>query len=88
MPLRTLTPRCQRETERTRGVGRGLLHSTNELVWHLATHSEGHRRKIGGDGFDISTWSSAERKQYNFDNQDPLPKTIKSLGKGLVLVLG
>ncbi|KAH8659511.1 hypothetical protein BGZ61DRAFT_433606 [Ilyonectria robusta] len=48
-----------------------------------------HRRKIGGDGLDISTWSSAERKQYNFDNKDPLPrKTIESLGEGLVLVLG
>ncbi|KAH7119287.1 hypothetical protein EDB81DRAFT_914949, partial [Dactylonectria macrodidyma] len=39
-----------------------------------------HRTKIRGDGLDITTWSSAERKQYNFDNKVPLPKkTIGSL---------
>ncbi|KAH7137570.1 hypothetical protein EDB81DRAFT_799567 [Dactylonectria macrodidyma] len=48
-----------------------------------------HRRTIGGDGLDITTWSSAERKQYNFDDKDPLSqKTIESLKEGLVLVLG
>ncbi|KAH7111577.1 hypothetical protein EDB81DRAFT_925979 [Dactylonectria macrodidyma] len=48
-----------------------------------------HRRKIGGDGLDITTWSSAERKQYNSDDKDPLSqKTIESLKEGLVSVLG
>lgn len=47
-----------------------------------------HRRAIGGDGLDISTWSNAERRHYAFDKKDPLPKdTVKNLKEGLVLIL-
>lgn len=47
------------------------------------------RAAIGGDGLDISGWSSAERKEYSLKNKDPLPKEAQdNLKKGLVLVLG
>ncbi|CAG9993052.1 unnamed protein product [Clonostachys byssicola] len=47
-----------------------------------------HRRKVGGDGLDITTWTSAERKAASFDKKDPLNKTaIKNLKEGNVLVL-
>jgi len=31
---------------------------------------------IGGDALDITTWTSAERKKYAFDGNDPLPKEV------------
>lgn len=47
-----------------------------------------HRRSIGGDGLDISTWTSAERKRHAFDHKDPLPRgTAKKLKEGLILAL-
>lgn len=47
-----------------------------------------HRGVIGGDGLDISTWTSAERKKHAFDKKDPLPKdAAKNLKDGFVLAL-
>lgn len=41
---------------------------------------------IGGDALDITTWSSADRKGYSFDEKDPLTAAeIKSLKAGAVL---
>lgn len=43
---------------------------------------------IGGDQYDITTWSSAERKKHSFDKKDPLDKKmIKALKQGLVMQL-
>jgi len=45
-------------------------------------------RTIGGDGLDISTWTSADRKRHAFDHKDPLPRgTVKKLKEGLILAL-
>lgn len=46
--------------------------------------------KIGGDGLDITTWSSAERKKAAYDRgKDPLkPADIKKLKEGLVMMKG
>lgn len=44
---------------------------------------------IGGDNFDITTWSSAARKEKAFDKKDPLEREqINALKKGLVIYLG
>jgi hypothetical protein len=47
------------------------------------------RTDIGGDGLDITTWSSAERKKYSFKNKDPLgKKEIAAIKEGMILQLG
>lgn len=44
---------------------------------------------IGGDGLDITSWSSADRKEHSFDEKDPLGKNeIKALKEGLILQMG
>ncbi|KAH7329698.1 hypothetical protein B0I35DRAFT_420681 [Stachybotrys elegans] len=48
----------------------------------------GKKRTIGGDYLDITTMSSAERKQASFDKKDPLSKEmIKKIKEGECLVL-
>ncbi|KAI1753656.1 hypothetical protein F4782DRAFT_64443 [Xylaria castorea] len=42
--------------------------------------------KIGGDHHDITTWSSAERKEASFDKKDPIrKKDIDALKQGLIM---
>lgn len=44
--------------------------------------------RMGGDGLDITTWSSDRRKQHSLDEKDPLSEdVIDSLKKGLVVQL-
>ncbi|KAI1381065.1 hypothetical protein F4677DRAFT_402022 [Hypoxylon crocopeplum] len=44
---------------------------------------------IGGDALDITTWSSAQRKEASFDGKDPLGKReVDSIKKGMVMQLG
>lgn len=46
----------------------------------------GSKAKIGGDQFDITAWSSAERKAHSFNNKDPLTKQDRdALKAGMVL---
>lgn len=43
---------------------------------------------IGGDALDITTWTSAERKQYSFDKKDPIKAAeLKALKEGKVMCL-
>lgn len=43
---------------------------------------------IGGDHYDITSWTSAERKESSFDKKDPLKKKdIDALKKGLVMTM-
>ncbi|KAI1323514.1 hypothetical protein F5Y16DRAFT_344853 [Xylariaceae sp. FL0255] len=50
---------------------------------------KGAHSGIGGDTLDITTWTSACRKEKSFDNKDPLPKEIiKNLKEGLVMMRG
>lgn len=43
---------------------------------------------VGGDNYDITTMSAAERKMASFDKKDPLnAKAIKALKEGLVMQL-
>lgn len=45
----------------------------------------GGKPHIGGDNFDITSWSSAERKRYN-SNKDPLTKKdLDALKAGMVM---
>lgn len=54
-----------------------------------APHMGPSNSHFGGDNFDITTWSVAERKRYNFDNKDPLAGAIlKNIKKGLVMSMG
>jgi hypothetical protein len=47
------------------------------------------RPKIGGDSCDITTWTSAKRKQASFDHKDPISaKHLKALREGMVMQLG
>ncbi|KAI2601846.1 hypothetical protein GGR54DRAFT_626707 [Hypoxylon sp. NC1633] len=44
---------------------------------------------IGGDALDITTWSSAQRKEASFNKKDPLGKReIDAIKQGLVFQLG
>lgn len=44
--------------------------------------------QIGGDGLDITTWTVADRKKYNFNRKDPLSAAIlKDIKAGMVLCL-
>lgn len=44
--------------------------------------------RMGGDGLDITTWSSDRRKKHSLDEKDPMPEdVIDSLKKGLVVQL-
>ncbi|KAJ5815648.1 hypothetical protein N7474_007425 [Penicillium riverlandense] len=44
--------------------------------------------KMGGDGCDITTWSSAKRKKHSFDNKDPLgKKEMDAIKQGMVMQL-
>lgn len=46
----------------------------------------GGKAKIGGDNFDITAWSSAERKKYSFDKKDPFSKKdLDALKTGMVM---
>lgn len=67
---------------------RSLSNYRRECVAPWYAFRGGYRDNIGGDGLDISTWDSEERKEHNFDKEDPLPKdAIEMLEKGLVLTL-
>ncbi|KAF5127127.1 hypothetical protein E5D57_008055 [Metarhizium anisopliae] len=74
-------------TARPMGLGEDLF----ELPAHVrSTYAfrGTHRRAIGGDGLDISTWTNLERRHYAFDKKDPLANdTVKTLKEGLVLTL-
>jgi hypothetical protein len=49
---------------------------------------ESRVKLIGGDRYDITTWSSAERKEHSFTKRDPLRKTeLDALKQGLILVI-
>ncbi|GAM43413.1 hypothetical protein TCE0_050r18205 [Talaromyces pinophilus] len=43
-------------------------------------------KMIGGDRYDITTWSPEERKEHSFDKRDPLGKReLDALREGLIL---
>lgn len=43
-------------------------------------------KMIGGDRYDITTWSPAERKEHSFEKRDPLgKKELDALREGLIL---
>lgn len=43
-------------------------------------------KMIGGDRYDITTWSPSERKEHSFDKKDPLGKReLDALREGLIL---
>ncbi|KAE8145301.1 hypothetical protein BDV25DRAFT_133908 [Aspergillus avenaceus] len=48
----------------------------------------GRKPKIGGDRYDITAMSSADRKSSSFENKDPLgPKERADIKKGLILLV-
>jgi hypothetical protein len=48
----------------------------------------GKNRNIGGDNLDITTMSSAERKEASYEKKDPLSKEmLKKIAEGEVLVM-
>ncbi|KAI1654161.1 hypothetical protein F4813DRAFT_215619 [Daldinia decipiens] len=52
-------------------------------------YGKGKPHAIGGDDLDITTWTSSQRKQANFDHKDPLGKReIDAIKKGMVMQLG
>jgi hypothetical protein len=56
--------------------------------WHarLQEHAKSHGK--GGDALDITTWTSAKRKQKAFDNKDPLGKSERdAIKQGLIFQL-
>ncbi|KAL4960727.1 uncharacterized protein BDV14DRAFT_138685 [Aspergillus stella-maris] len=47
------------------------------------------KKKMGGDSFDVTSWTSAKRKKYAFDKKDPLGKNeINAIKEGMVLQMG
>lgn len=70
-------------------------------VWSVYTAVNNYRKqnggmsgprspaKIGGDHYDVTSMSSAERKQAAFDKKEPLPKEIlQALKNGLLIGRG
>ncbi|KAJ6084038.1 hypothetical protein N7486_010838 [Penicillium sp. IBT 16267x] len=52
----------------------------------LAQYKKNHGPKIGGDKLDISTWSSAERKEAAFDKKDSFnKKMIDAIKDGMIM---
>lgn len=62
---------------------------TAEASWGWTSAYKAYKRShgnIGGDGLDITTWSSADRKKYRFDSKDPLKAPeLKALKAGAVM---
>ena len=55
----------------------------------MSKRKGGPKTAIGGDALDITTWTPAERKQFNFDKKDPFSKEeIAAIKKGLVIQMG
>lgn len=49
----------------------------------------GGRSILGGDHYDITTWTSVQRKSAAFDNRDPLGRREKeAIKKGMIMRLG
>ena len=44
----------------------------------MQTGRTSDKNKIGGDFYDITTWSSAERKKHSYDKEDPISRTLIS----------
>ncbi|GAB1316843.1 hypothetical protein MFIFM68171_07053 [Madurella fahalii] len=80
------------------GMGEKCPIPTREDPWNTAAafkeyekefgRSDGTRQPaIGGDRFDITTWSSAERRGHSLTGRDPLSKReIAALKMGLVMI--
>lgn len=68
-----------------------LKGASKEYVEKHAIDYDGRRglkTHLGGDYLDITTWTSAERKNASFDGKDPLGKEeIDAIKKGMVLGL-
>lgn len=52
---------------------------SNDLKWRLFSKEYGRQRSIfcrgsslGGNAFDITSWPTAERRKYHFEDKDPL----------------
>ncbi|EFY91751.1 hypothetical protein MAC_02341 [Metarhizium acridum CQMa 102] len=70
------------------GWARAFAAYRRECVAPVYAYRGWHRQAIGGDGLDISTWTSAERRVCAFDDKDPLPKdAVENLKRGLALGL-
>ncbi|KAI0972850.1 hypothetical protein F4678DRAFT_427145 [Xylaria arbuscula] len=53
---------------------------------HGTSRSSRGAAKIGGDDLDVTSWSSAERKEASFTNKDPFAKKdIEAIKNGLIL---
>ena len=72
------------------------LATVGDDPWKWATSFKNYKRdfgmsprakaKIGGDTYDITAWTSAERKKHSFNKKDPLGKDeIKALKDGMIL---
>ncbi|KAI0443179.1 hypothetical protein F4803DRAFT_334690 [Xylaria telfairii] len=54
----------------------------------LKKYTKKQGKTMGGDKYDITAWTSAERKESAFDGKDPLKKKdIDALKKGLVMTI-
>ncbi|KAI0143008.1 hypothetical protein GGR57DRAFT_484677 [Xylariaceae sp. FL1272] len=61
--------------------------SRNEYKTRYSMLSD--KATIGGDGLDLTSWSSAERKKNAFDKKDPLgKKELDALKQGMVMTMG
>lgn len=56
------------------------------FIRSMSKRKTGPRLPFGGDYLDVTSWSSAERMQCNFDKKDPLGnEEITAIKKGLVI---
>ncbi|KAJ5110531.1 hypothetical protein N7532_001066 [Penicillium argentinense] len=82
-------------SEEAAGVSLPALDSNRNDPWKFADALKQYRsskrpNKMGGDAYDITTWTSAKRKANAFDKRnDPCPKhMIDALKKGMFIGLG
>ncbi|CCF47840.1 hypothetical protein CH063_04302 [Colletotrichum higginsianum] len=64
-------------------------HGEDPWGWAAAFSEYKTGTTVGGDGLDITSWTSAERKKHAFNKKDPLgKKELDAIKKGLVMMLG
>ncbi|OTB04630.1 hypothetical protein M426DRAFT_320745 [Hypoxylon sp. CI-4A] len=61
----------------------------DELKEYTKHYGKGKQPKIGGDDYDITTWTSAQRKKASFTHKDPLGKReLDAIKQGMVMQQG
>ncbi|KAL4905127.1 hypothetical protein BDW74DRAFT_153060 [Aspergillus multicolor] len=66
-----------------------LAKAHKALAQEYGAISTVQKNGMGGDSFDITSWTSARRKQHSFNKEDPLgKKEMDAIKQGMVMQMG